>query len=89
MHYKVKYSEEVLKKDLKFIEKNIIQKILVKIDLILTDNPIYGNFIKDLRGRLAGLKRLKIGVYRIIYKVFEEKEEVLILKISHRKDAYK
>ncbi|MBA3673974.1 MAG: type II toxin-antitoxin system RelE/ParE family toxin [Chitinophagaceae bacterium] len=33
--------------------------------------------------------RLRVGVYRIIYEVHNNELVVLIISISHRKDAYR
>jgi len=33
--------------------------------------------------------RIRIGEYRLIYEIMEEKKEVRIFIIRHRKDAYK
>ena len=90
MNFRINYSEEVLKKDLSFIEGKQVKKILVKIDKILSSTPKeYGNSIRTLKGNLEGLFRLRVGDYRVIYKIFEESNGVLILKTGHRKDIYK
>ena len=51
------------------------------------ENPrIYG---KALSSNLAGLWRYRVGDYRIIAKIIDEKIIVLIIAIGHRKDIYK
>ncbi|MBU4313462.1 MAG: type II toxin-antitoxin system RelE/ParE family toxin, partial [Actinobacteria bacterium] len=73
MNFRINYSEEVLKKDLSFIEGKQVKKILIKIDKILSSTPKeYGNSIRTLKGNLEGLFRLRVGDYRVIYKIFEE-----------------
>ena len=90
MNYKINYSEEVLKKDLNLIDKKQVRKILMKIDKILGFTPKnYSNSIKALKGNLEGLFRLKVGDYRVIYKIFEDVSEILILKIGHRREVYR
>jgi len=90
MNYRISYSEEVLKKDLSFIEIKQAKRILVKINKIISSTPKEcGNSIRTLKGSLNGLFRLRVGDYRVIYKIFEESNGVLILKIGHRKDIYK
>lgn len=32
--------------------------------------------------------RIRVGDYRVIYRIEDETERVLILKISHRRDSY-
>jgi len=52
----------------------------------LTFNPYLG---KPLRGRLEGLRSLRAGEYRVIYRVVQEEGEVHIITIGHRKRVYK
>ena len=51
----------------------------------LERNPDAG---KPLRGRLKGLRSLRIGSYRIIYQVIDGGHTVRILTIRHRSAAY-
>ncbi|MEE9567521.1 MAG: type II toxin-antitoxin system mRNA interferase toxin, RelE/StbE family, partial [Desulfobacteria bacterium] len=39
-----------------------------------------------LTGKFAGLRKLRIGDYRVIYTIIED--TALILRISHRREAY-
>ena len=41
----------------------------------------------ELQGQFAGLRKYRIGDYRIIYAIIDR--SVLILRIQHRKDVYK
>jgi mRNA interferase RelE/StbE len=36
-----------------------------------------------------GLWRIRIGSYRLIYKIEDDKLVILVLKIGHRKDVYR
>jgi mRNA interferase RelE/StbE len=42
-----------------------------------------------LRGDLAGIWSARRGTYRVLYRVFEDAHEVVVLRIEHRKDAYR
>jgi mRNA interferase RelE/StbE len=44
---------------------------------------------KPLRGELTGIWSARRGTYRILYRVNEELKEVVILRIEHRRDAYR
>lgn len=44
---------------------------------------------KPLRGDLAGIWSARRGTYRILYRVREEPREVVVLRIEHRRDAYR
>lgn len=44
---------------------------------------------KPLRGELAGIWSARRGTYRILYRVSEQPREVVVLRIEHRRDAYR
>ncbi len=46
-------------------------------------------FGKSLSGDLAGLWRYRVRNYRMICTIEDDKLVVLVLRIGHRKDAYK
>jgi len=81
--YKKRFKSSV-EKDLRLIDKGNVRKILDKIDSELVKEPTPG---KILSGKFKGLFRFRIGNYRVIYTI--SKDTVLILRIAHRKDAYK
>lgn len=55
----------------------------------LEQNPLYGNNIKALTGKLKGLCRYRVGDWRVIYRVKSEQHVVEIIAILPRGDAYK
>ena len=44
---------------------------------------------KPLRGDLAGIWSARRGTYRILYRILEPQHEVVVLRIEHRRDAYR
>ena len=44
---------------------------------------------KPLRGELAGIWSARRGTYRIVYRIVEQQREIVILRIEHRRDAYR
>ena len=44
---------------------------------------------KPLRGELAGIWSARRGTYRVLYPLLEESNEVVVLGVQHRKDAYR
>ncbi|MCK4401696.1 type II toxin-antitoxin system RelE/ParE family toxin [bacterium] len=83
MTYKIRYKSSV-SHDLKKISKTMVSKIIDKLETSLAQNPYAG---KLLTGEFKGLYRLRVGDYRIIYSIFDD--SVLILRIAHRKKAYR
>ncbi len=41
-----------------------------------------------LKGDLRGLRRLRVGDYRIVYEVRDDELIVLVVRVAHRRDAY-
>ena len=55
----------------------------------LRNNPFDHPNIKSLKGPLAGYYRYRLGDWRVVYQIKEQKKQVIILLIVHRKNAYR
>jgi mRNA-degrading endonuclease RelE of RelBE toxin-antitoxin system len=44
---------------------------------------------KPLRGDLAGIWSARRGTYRVLNRLREDPREVIVLRIEHRRDAYR
>ncbi len=42
-----------------------------------------------LKGEFAGLRRLRVGQYRVIYEAVREELVVLVVRVGLRKDVYR
>ena len=40
-----------------------------------------------LKGQHRGLRRIRVGTYRVVYEVLEEVLIVLVVRAAHRRDA--
>lgn len=60
-------------------------RILQAIDRLAVE-PHAGGVLK---GEFAGLRRLRIGSYRIIYEVIDDELTVLVVRVAHRREAYR
>lgn len=83
MSYKISFKKSV-GRDLKKISKDQADRILKKIE---EDLPKKADTYPTLTGKFAGLRKCRIGDYRVIYTIIEG--TVLILRISHRREAYR
>ena len=83
--YRIDYLEQV-RKDLKPISKSDKQKIRSAIESKLSSNPI--EFGKPLQYSLKGLRRLRVGDYRVIFQIDQTNKIVLVIKIGHRREIY-
>jgi mRNA interferase RelE/StbE len=52
---------------------------------LLEREPLAGH---ELRGRLRGLRSLRVGTYRIIYQLTEDQNTVRVAAIRHRSIVY-
>ena len=52
----------------------------------LSESPFQGN---ALRGELRGLRRLRVGDYRVLYEVRDDMLTVLVVRVAHRRDVYR
>jgi mRNA interferase RelE/StbE len=85
MSFTVIYHPDVSKVDLPKIPNDIRLRIKKAIEeRLMTDPTKYG---KPLRKSLKGYWKLRVGDYRIVYKI--EGNEVIVLGIIHRKEVYK
>ena len=83
MSYKISFKKSVAR-DLKRIGKDQADRILRKIEEELPEKA--ENF-PVLTGKFSGLRKFRVGDYRIIYSII--KDTALILRISHRREVYK
>lgn len=67
------------------LPKNIQQEIIDKLEHYLDQSsPL--SFAKRLAGITPPAYRFRVGDYRIIFEL--RRNEVLVLKVGHRKDIY-
>jgi mRNA interferase RelE/StbE len=83
--YKLLIDDKVFK-DLRKIDYAWRVKILFSIKTKLTKNPYLG---KKLVGNLSPYYRYRVGNYRVLYEIIENKILIVIVKIKHRKNIYK
>ena len=82
--YEIDYLEIVTKKHIPALPVAVKAQIKKVIEDRLTVDPV--RFGKPLRYSLKGHRRLRVGDYRIVYRI--ESRTVLVVGIKHRKDIY-
>jgi mRNA interferase RelE/StbE len=60
-------------------------RLIEAIDRLATE-PTAGGVLK---GEFRGLRRLRVGRYRIGYEADEGELTILVIRIGHRKDVYR
>ena len=83
MAYNLSYKKSVFR-DLKRIGKSEAIRIMDRLEQELS---IKADTFPILKGKFAGLRKFRVGNYRVIYII--QGKEILILRIGHRSDVYK
>ncbi len=83
MDYNIIYKKSV-QHDLKKLPNTEAHRILNQVEENLSKNA---DTYPVLKGQFAGLRKYRVGEYRVIYAILGH--DVLILRIGHRKDVYK
>ena len=83
MKYKIAFKKSVAR-DLKKIDKEQADRILRKIEDKL---PQKAEDLPILTGQFSGLRKFRVGDFRVIFSIIGD--TALILRIKHRKEAYR
>ena len=83
MAYNITFKKSVAK-DLKKIGSVEADRIITKLSSDLSANA---DQFPELQGQFAGLRKYRVGNYRVIYALIGD--SVLVVRIQHRKDVYR
>ena len=72
-------------RDLARVPRHDRERIVHAIDR-LGDNPLAGS---PLKGDLRGLRRVRVGDYRVVYEVLDGELVVLAALVGHRREAHR
>jgi mRNA interferase RelE/StbE len=81
--FNIKYKKSV-ERDLSRLDKKDARRILDKIEKDLAE---HAESYPALKGEFAGLRKMRVGDYRVIFTLSDN--EILILRIGHRREIYK
>jgi len=77
--------KESAARELRRVAKPDQARIVAAVDR-LAETPHLG---AALKGDLRGLRRLRVGDYRIVYEVRDDELVVLVVRVAHGRDAYR
>lgn len=82
------YSVSIKQSAAKALEKIARDERLRIISAIdqLRDNPAAGSVLK---GEFSGLRRIRVGSYRVVYEVQDQQLVILVIRIGHRREVYR
>ena len=84
MSFSIRIKESAAK-ELRRISRPDRTRIVAAIDR-LAELPHLG---ATLKGDLRGLRRLRVGDYRILYEIEDDELIVLVVRVAHRREAYR
>ena len=83
--YQIEWKPSALR-ELKRLDRQIVPRIVSAIES-LAEDPFPAQ-IKKLHGGEHSY-RMRVGDYRVIYEVFSGRLVVQVIRVRHRKDAYR
>ena len=83
-NYKILFKGEA-EKEFKKLPNSFRGKVAVILNSIAED-PFIG---KKLHGEYKNYYSVRVWPYRIVYRILKKEIVVVVVKIKHRKDAYK
>ena len=83
MAFNILYKKPV-QRDLKKLSKAEAKTILDQLEKELSENA---DAFPMLKGRFTGLRKYRVGDFRVVYAIIEK--DVIVLRIRHRKEVYR
>lgn len=84
--YKIAYTKEAQKSLLK-MPQNTARLIREKLDVVAVDPYATHPNAKKLQGREG--YRLRVGDWRVVYRIENEQLIIIVLKVASRREVYK
>jgi mRNA interferase RelE/StbE len=85
MSYTVEFARSTLR-EFKALERSTQRRIATHIDRLAHDPFPPG--CKKLKGE-PGHYRIRVGDYRVVYRVERSRVTIVVVKIGHRRDVYR
>ena len=85
--YQVEIASRRVEKELDSLDP-VIQKRVIRNIKALSENP-RPQGVRKLSGEMQGVWRLRVGEFRILYDIDDNKDLVIIMAVLYRRDAYR
>lgn len=85
MRYSIEFRPAVLK-SMKGLPKRDLRRIKKKVDDLAENLPDPGT--TKMKGNNT-FHKIRVGDYRIVYEIHQDRLVILVVKVGHRKDVYK
>lgn len=84
--YKIIYHHQVVRVDIPRLGSVALRIKEVIYKKLVSHPELYG---ERLRGTLKGYWKLRVEDWRVVYEIYDNKQELEIFGINHRSDDYK
>ena len=84
MVYSIRIKRSAVK-ELERLPSDARRRVVAAIDR-LAEEPLAGSVLK---GEFSGLRRLRVGQYRVIYEAMHQEIVILVVRIGHRQSVYR
>jgi mRNA interferase RelE/StbE len=84
--YKLEYLDSIDQSYLRRLSRADLKRIKSAIETKLVFDPFRSG--KPLQHSWRGHFRMRIGDYRLVYRINEDKATIIVVAIGHRKDVY-
>ena len=85
MNYRIEFASSAVR-EFKALERTVQRRIATRIDA-LAANP-FPSDVKKLQGAPEHY-RIRVGDYRVIYRVEKKIVTIVVVKIGHRREVYR
>lgn len=85
--YRLILADHRAQKDLDRLDRRVLERVWEAVQ-ILRQNP-WPPASRRLRHPAIGEYRLRVGDWRVFYDVDQESKTVVILRVMHRREAYR
>lgn len=86
MNYQIEFTKKALKSFVK-LPKEIQNTVVNKLNLLSVAPYATNNNVKKLQGDID-CYRLRVGDYRVLYRILNERLIIEVIHIAHRREAY-
>jgi len=85
--WRIEWDEQAVEEARK-LDRTALKRIIRYLEERIAPSENPRDFGKPLRGAKLGVWRYRVGDYRILCKIEDEKVTVLIISVGHRKNVY-
>ena len=73
------------RRELAQLPRDVRERVIAAVDA-LREQPLAGS---PLKGGLRGLRRQRVGDYRILYELLDDELIILVVRVAHRRESYR